>query len=32
MVPDGNACILISRKLVWFTDDGISGGGFMICT
>lgn len=24
--------LLLSRKLVWFTDDGICGGGYMTCT
>lgn len=32
LVIDGVGCLLLSRKLVWFTDDGIFGRGCMICT
>lgn len=32
LIVDGVGCLLSSRKLVWFTDDGICGEGFMICT
>ena len=32
LIVDGVGCLLSYRKLVWFTDDGICGEGYMICT
>lgn len=32
LIVDGVGYLLLSRKLVWFTDDGICGEGYMICT